>query len=190
MAERRPRERLAPSDWVQASIEAARTGGSEGVRIDALCRALGVTKGSFYHHFASRKELVDAVAEYWASTQPTLAREHLASLPNDPSARLEAMVQLLTHRELGQRDRAMRAWDAAEAVIEQAVATADAQVLAILEGLMKQLGLDKAAREDYARMLMVGAVGFYGAPHLVAGGGRRRVANRVLASIRAAAKPR
>ena len=84
----------------------------------------------------------------------------------------------------------MRAWGAAEAVIEQAVATADAQVLAILEGLMKQLGLDKAAREDYARMLMVGAVGFYGAPHLVAGGGRRRVANRVLASIRAAAKPR
>ena len=68
---------------------------------------------------------------------------------------LEAMVQLFTHRELGQRDRAMRAWGAAEAVIEQAVATADAQVLAILEGLMKQLGLDKAAREDYARQFLV-----------------------------------
>jgi AcrR family transcriptional regulator len=188
MAERQPKERLARIDWVQATIEAVRVGGTEGASIDQLCRTLGVTKGSFYHHFGSRQELVAAVAEYWARTQPELARALLASLRDEPEVRLAAMVGLFTDGRLGQRDRAMRAWSASEPIIEGAVAAADAQVLAILEALMKQLGLDKPAQQDYARMLMVGAVGFYGAPHLVARGGRKRVAERLLALIRDAAR--
>src|SRR5215207_10520044 len=43
---------LRKSDWVQAGLAAVADDGPNGLRIDRLCRRLGVSKGSFHHHFA------------------------------------------------------------------------------------------------------------------------------------------
>ena len=40
------------SDWIQAGLAAVADHGPNGLRIDRLCRSLGVSKGSFHHHFA------------------------------------------------------------------------------------------------------------------------------------------
>ena len=39
-------------DWMTVTMEVLVTQGVDGITIDALTKRLGVTKGSFYHHFS------------------------------------------------------------------------------------------------------------------------------------------
>ncbi len=55
---RRTREgRLTREEWLAKALEVLARKGVAGMRIDALSKALGVTKGSFYWHFKNRDEL-------------------------------------------------------------------------------------------------------------------------------------
>jgi len=181
-------ERLGPEDWILAAIEAVRRDGADGVRIDRLCRDLGVTKGSFYHHFPSRRGLVEAIAEYWARTQPRFVAEQVLASQEDPYRRLLLLTRLFTDLHIGSRDHAMRAWGATEPAIHEAVSTADRQVVALLEGILRDMGLSKRQQHDFARVLMLSAIGFYTAPELVDDAGREQVAKQVLSLIRDAAR--
>lgn len=42
---------LSRDDWVKAARAGLIEGGLHEVKVDRLCRTLGVTKGSFYWHF-------------------------------------------------------------------------------------------------------------------------------------------
>jgi AcrR family transcriptional regulator len=57
---RTPRER-----WVEEGLRALADGGVNAVRIEALAKALGVTKGGFYGYFADRTALLTAMLEAW-----------------------------------------------------------------------------------------------------------------------------
>ena len=57
------RERL-----LAAAVALVRTNGFADTTVDALCAAAGVTKGAFFHHFASKEALGVAAAHYWAET--------------------------------------------------------------------------------------------------------------------------
>ena len=61
-----PQSQTAPTRdrdaYFAAAYELLVTHGCGGVTIAALCDRLGVTKGSFYHHFADMAEFVAAFA--------------------------------------------------------------------------------------------------------------------------------
>ena len=48
-----------------ATLGVIREKGYTATRIEDICEAAGLTKGSFFHHFASKEELALAAAEYW-----------------------------------------------------------------------------------------------------------------------------
>ena len=50
---------------IAAMTDVARTKGYFATRVEDVCAAAGVTKGSFFHHFASREDLGLAAAESW-----------------------------------------------------------------------------------------------------------------------------
>jgi AcrR family transcriptional regulator len=66
-----PPEGLTRSAYFDAAFELLADHGSDGLTIAALCRQLGVTKGSFYHHFRDISEFVDALLAHWASEHAT-----------------------------------------------------------------------------------------------------------------------
>ncbi|MER7576752.1 TetR/AcrR family transcriptional regulator [Streptomyces sp. NPDC126514] len=57
---RTPRER-----WVEEGLRALATGGVDAVRVEALAKALGVTKGGFYGYFADRGALLTEMLDAW-----------------------------------------------------------------------------------------------------------------------------
>lgn len=57
------RERL-----LGAARDVIRTQGFAATTVDDLCKAAGVTKGAFFHHFASKEALGVAAAVWWAET--------------------------------------------------------------------------------------------------------------------------
>ena len=52
-------------DWIAAGWRALVRGGPAAVRIEALARDLGVTKGSFYGYFTDRAALLAAMLAQW-----------------------------------------------------------------------------------------------------------------------------
>jgi AcrR family transcriptional regulator len=85
-----PRNRLTRDDWAEAAVLALAEGGVGAIAVAPLARRLGVTKGSFYWHFANRAELVDAALDYWArrATHDVIARLERRSV----EARLAALL--------------------------------------------------------------------------------------------------
>ena len=62
---------------LQAAIRVIRTHGYNATSVDELCAAAGVTKGAFFHHFASKEALAVAAADYWSE----ITSEFFANAP-------------------------------------------------------------------------------------------------------------
>lgn len=97
----RPRRRLHRGDWIEAALDAIARGGLGAVRVEPLAARLGVTKGSFYSHFSSRDELIEAALESWESSRGDAGLERFAGI-EDPAERLRQMLSAaLTFSESG-----------------------------------------------------------------------------------------
>ena len=70
------RQNLTVQHWAEAALESLAAGGMDAVAVEPLARKLGVTKGSFYWHFANREALLRAALELWErkETLDVLAR--------------------------------------------------------------------------------------------------------------------
>lgn len=87
---------LRPSDAKAKLLDAAtrlvREKGFSATSVDDLCRAAGVTKGAFFHHFKSKDALGVAAADHWAKTTSALFAAALYHAPADPLDRLFAYL--------------------------------------------------------------------------------------------------
>lgn len=81
-------KKKAREDWEQAALDAIAAGGLRSLAVPELARTLGVTKGSFYWHFASLDALVEASLSRWEAMDNAAVQE-LDSIA-DPRARLRA----------------------------------------------------------------------------------------------------
>lgn len=57
---------------LEAALRVIRAKGYTATRIEDICAAAGLTKGSFFHHFKSKEELAVAAADYWSATTDAL----------------------------------------------------------------------------------------------------------------------
>lgn len=90
----RPQPASARDKLLEAGVKLIRSQGYSATSVDDLCREAGVTKGAFFHHFASKEALGVALADYWStSTGAFFAAapyHHLA----DPVARVLGYLDL------------------------------------------------------------------------------------------------
>lgn len=59
------RQTLTRDAWIAAARKVLERGGISEVKIDRLARQFKVTRGSFYFHFSSLKDLHDALLDEW-----------------------------------------------------------------------------------------------------------------------------
>jgi TetR/AcrR family transcriptional repressor of nem operon len=55
----------ARTKLLEAALNVIRAKGYSATSVDDLCAAAGVTKGAFFHHFASKEALAVAAADFW-----------------------------------------------------------------------------------------------------------------------------
>jgi TetR/AcrR family transcriptional regulator, transcriptional repressor for nem operon len=79
--------------FLDAAIDVFRAKGYSPTRIEDVCAAANLTKGSFFHHFSGKEDLAVAAAAHWNSTTGELFANaeyhHLA----DPLDRLTAYIR-------------------------------------------------------------------------------------------------
>jgi TetR/AcrR family transcriptional repressor of nem operon len=83
---------------LSATIDLVRSNGYAATRVEDICAAAGVTKGSFFHHFASKEELAIAAAEHW----DRFASKIFAGAPytTEPDSRAKLLGYVRFRKEL------------------------------------------------------------------------------------------
>ncbi|HSJ07414.1 MAG TPA: helix-turn-helix domain-containing protein, partial [Longimicrobiales bacterium] len=126
-------------EWIAAAAAALTRGGVEAVKVEALARDLGVTKGSFYWHFEDRAALLRAMLARWeAGAQAVLAAA--AALPT-PEQRLSALFRDLARPVSGLTDSEVRAWARRERMVAERVADLERTRTVFLKDQLTQLGV-------------------------------------------------
>lgn len=77
---------------LQAALQVFRGKGYNATRIEDICEAAGLTKGSFFHHFSTKEELGIAAANYWNEVTGQLFSGAPYHQPADPLDRVLAYV--------------------------------------------------------------------------------------------------
>jgi AcrR family transcriptional regulator len=139
------------AQWLSAGLEALRKGGVGSVRVERLAGNVGITKGSFYHHFRDRGALLDAVIEYWSREMTDAEFERIQTLRGGLAARLVALAEDVLEKGMGRYDPAIRAWARADRKVAAAVAQVDRRRIKALAGLFDEGGFTPAEARTRAR---------------------------------------
>jgi AcrR family transcriptional regulator len=132
--------------------------GAAGLKIGTLCRALGVTSGSFYHHFDGWPGFVRALLEHWESEQ-TRRIAALAQANPEPIGRVELLKQLATALPHA-AEAAIRAWATLDPEVDKAQRRVDAERQVVVHGVVAGVVEDEAAAAKLAELGMAILVGF------------------------------
>jgi TetR/AcrR family transcriptional repressor of nem operon len=89
-----PKPPSARAKLLDAALTLIRTNGYSATSVDDLCKAVGVTKGAFFHHFPSKEALAVAAAGAWTD----IAEQRIFTLPDwtriaDPLDRLMGHIE-------------------------------------------------------------------------------------------------
>jgi TetR/AcrR family transcriptional regulator, transcriptional repressor for nem operon len=83
---------------IEAARSLVRRKGFAATSVDDLCAAAGVTKGAFFHHFASKEALGVALVDDWTEMTGVMFASHPYNFKDDPLDRVFAYLDL--RREL------------------------------------------------------------------------------------------
>lgn len=162
------RPRLSRSDWTDAALAAMASQGAAGINVEQLARDLGSTKGSFYHHFENRQELLEATLDRFVELVAIDIAE--AGTVTDPrDALVQAALSGVGSQIDGFVDLALAA-SADDPVVAATLKRINTTRLDFLAGAIEQLGIDP---QEARRRAEAGLATYLGIFHLQRVQGRR-----------------
>jgi AcrR family transcriptional regulator len=163
---RRKRPDKAPrrdrADWLDTARRALIGGGVGQVKIEPLASVLGVTTGSFYHHFKNRQELLDGLLTHWETCNSKPLFEAVRGAGSDPDAQLDALFDAWVDEQVYDPayDSAVRDWARTAPGVEVAVRRVDERRIELLQRIFEGLGYDAERAFIRARITYFHQVGY------------------------------
>ena len=151
-----------PEDWVRAGLEALAEGGPDAVRVEQLAVGMGVSKGGFYWHFSSRRQLLAQMLDAW---ERTVLEDLIRSIDEHGGGardRLEQLFELVRSSAIspeGLAEPAIRDWSRRDREVADRLRRVDDRRMAYLRSLFGEISPDPEdaeARCLQAYALLVG----------------------------------
>lgn len=149
-------EQLSADDWISQGIKALTRSGFTALKADPLAKTMGVSRGSFYWHFADLGAFHAAILKRW---REIAAEQIIADVEADSDDPLKALLR----RTFGARldlERAVRNWAAFDPAAQGAVRAIDRRRLDYIEALLQRRGFSAATAQARAQILYWTFLGF------------------------------
>ena len=157
-------QRLGRDDWLDAAFDAVVDGGFDQLRVVALAQTLGVTRGSFYWHFADHADLVKVLLARWQQREIAEGLRIQAESSEDPQADLLRLLDLALAR--GGADLkdlrfelALRGLGRRDPRVAQMLVEVDAARMALFEAKFLRLTRDVKSATDLAALFYLAVTG-------------------------------
>jgi AcrR family transcriptional regulator len=148
--------------WIDAAYDMLVEGGVEAVKILPLARRLGLSRTSFYWHFADREALLAALVRRWQEKNTG----NLVRQTELPAATINAAVLNLIDCWItpdlfdSPLDRVMRNWARTDPALRTAFAAADAARLAAIRAMFLRHGYGRDEADVRASAVYLTQVGY------------------------------
>lgn len=152
-----PRQR-----WLHEGLTVLAELGAPALRIDRLADRVGMTKGSFYHHFEGLAGYKAELLAYFGELSTMRYIEAVESVPNQsPRERLHRLMTLVLNSpdDEGPLEIAFRAWAQQDRDVHEAQRRIDAIRVDYLRDLCRGVGLPPRRALDMARVLYTVLIG-------------------------------
>ncbi|HUN96854.1 MAG TPA: TetR family transcriptional regulator [Bradyrhizobium sp.] len=151
-------DQLSAQDWLDQGFRTLATRGFSALKAEPLAKAMGVSRGSFYWHFADIDAFHAAILKAWReiAAEAIISDIEAASTGDDPLA-------ILLRRVFSEKlalERAVRNWAAFNAAARGAVQAIDRRRLNYVEGLMEARGVAPETAQVRAQILYWAFLGY------------------------------
>jgi AcrR family transcriptional regulator len=150
-------DQLSAQDWLDQGLKALATNGVAALKAEPLAKAMGVSRGSFYWHFADVGAFRTAILAHWREVS---AERVIAGLE---AAAHENPLLLLLRRTFSSRlslEKAVRGWAVFDAEARGAVQAIDRRRVDYIEVMLRKAGLAEDAAQARAQILYWAFVGY------------------------------
>ena len=156
---KKERSTLSAGDWEKQALVLIAEKGIRSVAIESLARRMGVTKGSFYWHFSSRKSLLEQSLLRWEKHDEANLHTSLGAISN-PRERLRSFFRG-TGRERFTHDVYSSLCTAADhPKVEPLLERVADRRMKHIEAAFGEIGFDPAAASHRTRLTYSTYLGF------------------------------
>lgn len=149
--------------YLDAGLQVLADQGHAGLKLAAVCEAVGATTGSFYHAFPSWGAYTSALIRYWRTEQSDRPIAQAGTV-TDPVARLDVLTDIalaLPHDS----EAAIRVWAEHDPDVRAVQIEADEERRQFIADTYLEVLGDRALAERYATAAMYLLVGYENGTH-------------------------
>lgn len=149
--------RLSKKDWLEEGFKILTEFAQDKLKILYLCERLGVTRGSFYHHFTSIDNYISELMEAWEE-ENTMEFIRVASQGKTLEEKMELLNSqvIQTHQAL---ETSIRSWSFYHPTVKKHLEKVDRIRLSFLENIFTESGLSKKEARLKAKLEYILLVG-------------------------------
>jgi AcrR family transcriptional regulator len=154
---------LTRDDWIAIARKALISVGVDEVKVDVLARRLKVTRGSFYWHFDSRQDLLNALLDDWEASN----RREIASIEllmnTDGKGGVVELFRIWGAQDptFPAFDFAVRAWARKAPAASKLVHEIDAAWINLFQACLERSGMVAPESLVRARIMYFHQVGYF-----------------------------
>lgn len=151
-------EQLSAKDWLDQGLKTLAKRGFTALKAEPLAKAMGVSRGSFYWHFADIAAYRSAILSHWREVAAEQVIAELETVPKGGDA-----LALLLRRTFSARlalERAVRSWATVDAATRAAVLEVDQRRIGYIETLLLQTGFPDDVARGRAQIFYWAFIGY------------------------------